>query len=380
MREERKMILDMLAKGKISVEQAEALLEALNGPRNDGAAGAGYAHGARGSDRAFEETAAAGRGHMHGSEGRRGGRAFDQRLIADRIAKVAAEMGEAGQELPMRLSSLLDSLVNLASRFGYNAEVTLEGLVEQDREIRRIDLSTTNGSIKLRGGDGQGYRVRAKAQVKGVESRAEAQSILEEGLNLVLEDGTLSLDCADKSILSSLSVDVVVPKSGRYDVMLSSRNGSIAVEGLQLGSMEARSANGRITMERVQADSIRSATKNGSLQVSGDLGDASLETANGSIMASLHYEKDGSVRLSTGNGSIRLEIPKSPSVEYTVSAGVVNGTLRMEVDDAGATEERSARPGHVRRAAVTVPGPVGGDTRVDVDAQAMNGSITVITV
>ena len=115
-----------------SVEQAEALLEALNGPRNDGAAGAGYAHGARGSDRAFEETAAAGRGHMHGSEGRRGGRAFDQRLIADRIAKVAAEMGEAGQELPMRLSNLLDSLVNLASRFK-SRRGHLKGLVEQDR-------------------------------------------------------------------------------------------------------------------------------------------------------------------------------------------------------------------------------------------------------
>ena len=194
------MILDMLAKGKISVEQAEALLEALNGHGTTARLAPGMPTGL-----------AAPTGLSRGRQREEATCTVPRAGEADARSTSASSptaspkwrrrwRGRAGASHASFEPS--DSLVNLASRFGYNAEVTLEGLVEQDREIRRIDLSTTNGSIKLRGGDAKAQSQSQSAGEGGGEPR-EAQSILEEGLNLALEDGTLSLDCADKSILSS---------------------------------------------------------------------------------------------------------------------------------------------------------------------------------
>lgn len=347
MGDERKMVLDMLAQGKISVDQAEQLLQALG-----------------------ESDAAS----------RRWRGPNDQRGFVDRINRVAAEMGEAGQELPSRLSGLLDSIVGLATRFSCNAERVFEGLTSSADEIRKVDISTTNGSVKLRGWDGPGYRVAVRAQIKGEADRERAEATLSEGLRVSVKDGTLGLDCIDKSLLSSLSVDAAVPRRGKYDILMNSRNGSVTVDGVEGGSVEARSMNGRITLDRLQADTVHASTKNGSIQASGELGRATIETANGSISASLNYENDGSLKMTTGNGSIKVEIPKNPAVQYTVSAGAVNGAVRVDVDDAGTVENEPARPGHRRQASVTVSGPEGTSKSVEVEAQAINGSITVVTV
>lgn len=345
MGDEQKMILDMLAQGKISVDEAERLLEALREP-----------------------SAAPG-----------GPRGADQRTFVNRINKVAAEMGEAGQELPSRLSGLIDSIVGLASRIGYNAEQAFEGIVSSVEEISKVDLSTTNGSVKLRGWDRPGYRVIARAQVKGVSDRECAQAVMAEGLRVSVKNGVLGLDCIDKSLLSSLSVDAAVPSRGRYDIIVNSRNGSVTVDGVEGRTVEAKSLNGRITLERLQAESVNASTKNGSVYASGELGDAVIETANGSISASLNYENDGSLKMTTGNGGIKVEIPKSPAVQYTVNAGAVNGAVKLDVDDTGAVESEPAHPGHRRHASVTVPGPAGSGKNVDVEARAVNGSITVVT-
>lgn len=347
MGEEQRMILDMLAQGKISVIEAERLLDALREPG--------------------------------GAPGRTRGASTDQPTFVDRINKVAVEMGEAGQELPQRLSGLIDSLVGLASRFGYSAEQVFEGITSSVEEISKVDLSTTNGSVRLRGWDGTGYRVIARAQVKGVADRERAQAAMAEGLRVSVKDGTLGIDCIDKALLSSLSVDAAVPSRGKYDVLVNSRNGSVTVDGVEARTVEARSMNGRITLERLQAEAVDASTKNGSIYASGELGNATIETANGSISASLNYEHDGSLKMSTGNGSIKVEIPKSPAVQYTVNAGAVNGAVKVDIDDAGTVKSESPHTGARRQASVTVPGPEGSDKSVDVEARAVNGSITVVT-
>ena len=280
MGDERKMVLDMLAQGKISVDQAEQLLQALG-----------------------ESDAASRRSRVPN----------DQRGFVDRINRVAAEMGEAGQELPSRLSGLLDSIVGLATRFSCNAERVFEGLMSSADEIRKVDISTTNGSVKLRGWDGPGYRVAVRAQIKGEADRERAEATLSEGLRVSVKDGTLGLDCIDKSLLSSLSVDAAVPRRGKYDILMNSRNGSVTVDGVEggRGSEVDERAHNPIDCRQI----LCASTKNGSVQASGELGRATIKTANGSISASLNYENDGSLKMTTGNGSIKVEIPKNPAVQ-----------------------------------------------------------------
>jgi len=371
MSEERKIILNLLAEGKITADEAEQLLEALDESDLYGTGDFG----------------ATDQGHQEDP--------FDSRrvradVIADdfseRLSKAVSEMAEAGQELPDRLARTLGSMFGsfgfAFGSVGVRAERTFESEMPADCVISAIDFATSNGSVKLTGWDRPGYKVVASATVRGVDTKSEAERRLASGLVLSLEGGVMRLECADESLRNSLSVEAYVPRANTYDIKVNSRNGSAKLESLTAGSIDARSANGRVVLADVTAAKATASARNGSVTASGDLGDANLETSNGSVSATLSYKSAGRLRVNTGNGSVRLNVPRDAGVIYEISAHTVNGSVRASLEGAEVRREPGSGrgPGRslsmVSRPSSSVPSP----PVVVVDARALNGSVSVHSV
>ena len=368
MSEERKIILNLLAEGRITADEAEQLLEALDE-----------------SDLYdLDDSGPVDQSDMGERLGARADVIADD--LSERLSKAVSEMTEAGQELPDRLARALGSMFgSLGWAFGpmgVQAERTFESEIPADCIISAIDFATSNGSIKLAGWDRPGYKVVARATVRGVETKSEAERRLASGLALSFEGGVMRLGCTDEALRNSLSIEAYVPRANTYDVNVSSRNGSSQLESLTAGSIDVRSANGRIVLGNVTATSATASARNGSVTASGDLGDASLETANGSVSVTLSYRSAGRIRVNTGNGSVRLNVPRDASVTYQIDAHTVNGSVRTSLENAEIRRE----PGTGRSVRRSISLVTHADSAVSslpivvVEARALNGSVSVHSV
>ena len=374
MSEERKIILNLLAEGRITAGEAEQLLEALDETDL-------YDLGDSGPVDQVDQV----------DQGDLGDR-LDARadVIADdlseRLSKAVSEMAEAGQELPDRLARMLGSMFgSLGWSFGpagVQAERVFEPEVPADCAISAVDLATSNGSVKLTGCDRPGYKLVARAMVRGVDIKSEAERRLTAGLGLSLEGGVMRLECRDDAIRNSLSVEAYLPQANTYDVKVSTRNGSATLKSLTAGTIDVRSANGRVALGDVTAASTTASARNGSVTASGDLGEADLETANGSVSVTLSYRSAGRLRVNTGNGSVRLSVPRDARVAYEISAQTVNGAVRTSLECAEVRREPGAGRGPGRSVSLVARpgGAVSSPPTVVVEARAVNGSVSINSV
>ena len=374
MSEERKIILNLLAEGRITAGEAEQLLEALDETDL-------YDLGDSGPVDQVDQV----------DQGDLGDR-LDARadVIADdlseRLSKAVSEMAEAGQELPDRLARMLGSMFgSLGWSFGpagVQAERVFEPEVPADCAISAVDLATSNGSVKLTGWDRPGYKLVARAMVRGVDIKSEAERRLAAGLGLSLEGGVMRLECRDDAIRNSLSVEAYLPQANTYDVKVSTRNGSATLKSLTAGTIDVRSANGRVALGDVTAASTTASARNGSVTASGDLGEADLETANGSVSVTLSYRSAGRLRVNTGNGSVRLSVPRDARVAYEISAQTVNGAVRTSLECAEVRREPGAGRGPGRSVSLVARpgGAVSSPPTVVVEARAVIGSVSINSV
>ncbi|HAI87656.1 MAG TPA: hypothetical protein DCL63_11770 [Firmicutes bacterium] len=377
MSEERKIILDLLAEGRITADEAEQLLDALDETDPYDLSDSGQAD-------QVDQGDLGDLGDLGDQLGARADAIAGD--LSDRLSKAVSEMAEAGQELPDRLARTLGSMFGSLGwplgPAGVQAEQTFESEMPADCTVSAIDFATLNGSVKLTGWDRPGYKVVARARVKGAETASEAQRRLAAGLGLSLQGGVMRVECTDQALRNSLSIEACVPRASTYDIKVNTRNGSAKVESLTARSMEVHSANGRVVLEDVAARNATASARNGSVNASGDLGDANLETANGSVSVTLSYRSAGRLRVNTGNGSVRLCVPRNACVAYEINAHTVNGSVRSSLNGAevkfGAGAGRSSGKS---MSLATCPGSaVSSPPVVIVDARALNGSVSVQSV
>ena len=351
MGEEIRIVLNLLAEKKITVEEAEQLLAALEG-----------------------ETETVSEAQRTDAD------SVSTEGFPERLSKVFTEMVDAGQELPGRLSRAMESLFG-GFGWGYRG-VSVERCFKEDvcsLDIRAIDFATRNGSIKVAAWDKPGYHVVARARVVGADSEEEAERKLASAVRLITSDGKASIHCDDKLIVDSLSIEAYFPKDRTYDILAKARNGSITLENDNGGSLDARSSNGRIALDSIRASRLTAATSNGAVTASGHLGDASIESVNGRVATTLDYESEGQLTVRTSNGSIRITTLNRPGVAYEVNAETINGAIRVLDEGAEVCSDLRSPAGIGRKvtALAGVSGLEDGGAKVKVDARAANGFISI---
>jgi len=172
---------------------------------------------------------------------------------------------------------------------------------------------------------------------EGYDSRGGNDRYRSEGSS----DFTVALPKGVKLLASTGNGEVDVRNAGG-DVRASSGNGEVNVSGAN-GAVKASSGNGEVTVDGAEGE-VEASTGNGTIRVRTSKGPVSAHTGNGSIdveMKSLARQDD--MEFTTGNGSITVALPSNISAQIDA-----NGSMRNFETDFPMTIGRGWDGGHVR--------------------------------
>ena len=278
MTEDRRRVLDMLSEGKVSVEEAERLLKALQGTRRVRTPEGG------------EESRAESR-----SDNAAGGEGF-------------AAFGESFEE---GFKSFGKNLEALGESFEDGFEVFDEPGRNRDgrRSMRddtftvgdkpRLEVRGFSGRVRVNSGSPGSIRVRAKLK----NPHRVVYSAVQEGDRVKV---VARPDSQSGGILPGpfgqhcgVNLEVVVPVATGVDIETS--NGPVEVRGTE-GGGTLRTSNGRVKVERFKGE-LEATTSNGAVTLKTFSGSAELATSNSRISI-----EDGSGRFDarTTNGSVKF--------------------------------------------------------------------------
>lgn len=243
-----------------------------------------------------------------------------------------------------------------------------------------LDLSTFDGSIQVRGWD------RQEVLVEVVKRGRDQAAVDEITVSATEKDGTIRIDVPRPTLVETLnwgtspSASLVVTAPVSSTLLARSGDGSITLKRLA-GKIDVRTDDGSIRIAEVKGD-LSARTGDGSVRAEQFEGTADIETGDGSIgldgvVRQLRLDtEDGSIQvkiregsvmdadwsITTGDGSVRLELPPSFSAELNATTG--DG--RIVVDDAGEAATRAERPERRDRA---------GDERTDRERRSARLSL-----
>lgn len=256
--------------------------------------------------------------------------------------------------------------------------------VFQGEEPWQVKVDVPNGRLQLIGTAGPGWQAtittRGRAWGWGI-ARGEAGSEdvgarrEEQWVRVDSGDRYLHICCPRRVFGGGWVTDVGLRlPPGIYDVRGVTTNGNIEVRDLRCREIRLRTANGRIGVEEVRAEEVELRTANGAITAEIAARRLLATTVNGTVcVRSLAVELD-SYRLSSSQGSIRVNCGDKEA-GYRVNASSSWG--KVEIDLPG-LKEVSHRCGPAHRA-VCAATP-GFDTRVRqllIDAHTGSGGIVI---
>ncbi len=332
MTEERRRVLDMLSEGRITVEDAERLLEALR-----------VNHGGEESKRA------AGEGFESFGEG--------------------FESFDEPDEKPK--TSLRDDTFEV----GENPRLVVRGFNGRVR-VNAGSPGSIRVQAELKNPHGIEYSAVQEDDLVKVEAKPDRQS--ERFLHELRHFGSTSLLHGLSRQYPGANIEVIVPVTTSVD--LATSNGPVELQGTE-NSGAVQTKNGPIRVEQFKGD-LNATTKNASITVKTLSGSAELSTSNsrvsiedahgrfdarttnGSIRFQGSVEPGSRNRLATSNGNIKVTLGAEPSLKLTASA--VNGRVRCEVPGFVASVDRRRK----------LEGTV-GEGEAELIAATKNGSIAI---
>jgi hypothetical protein len=305
-KEEKTLILEMVAQGKITPEQGVELLGAVGASRGATASESGV-------KKDFEESLA-----------RVSQRAREMGKDADTIGQSAGNIGKL-------ISELVAGGFSRGPKYEFTDE--FKGELPEEGEIE-ITFRTSNGQIVVETWDRPNYSLTVKKQVNaGTED--EAGKILEDSYEFK-QDGLVLQGSTRKETgfgIRNLSVGffLKIPASRKASLDLDSANGRIVVERVSGERCTATTANGRIRMSQCEFNDAELNTANGKIEYRGTAYRMIAGSANGRIDTEL--KGPGDWRFDTANGRIEVEICKEPGCAYEVD--LASGLGKVRVDGLG---------------------------------------------
>jgi len=184
-------------------------------------------------------------------------------------------------------------------------------------EVKRDGANVTICSITVRtrrcdeeGYDSRGYRDRSD---RG-EGSADFTVSLPRGVRLLAATGNGEVDVRGAS----------------SDVKASSGNGEVNVSGG--GMVQASSGNGEVSVEGAQGE-VEASTGNGTIRVRTSTGPVSAHTGNGSIDVEMRsLSKMDDMDFTTGNGSITVAFPSNLSARIDANGSFRNFETDFPID------------------------------------------------
>lgn len=210
-----------------------------------------------------------------------------------------------------------------------------------------VSIQNVNGDVLVEA-SGTGHRIRVEAElISGSDSRRDAEQWLDK----------LGVRISERTRVIAVETDFPNNSKGRR---LEVRYHVRIPEGI---AVALNHVNGRITLRDLVGD-VDITHMNGRVEIDNHRGSLNVHLINGTIDCHVTLDPAGFVFLSTMNGEIRLDIPKTTSAR--LHAGATNGEVRFE--DLIVRDES----GNARDRAGTI-----GDGGGQIELNVINGTITV---
>ncbi|MFW6293090.1 MAG: DUF4097 family beta strand repeat-containing protein [Spirochaetota bacterium] len=355
MNDERAMILKMLQDGKISVDEANALLDVLNEPADDTAAGfaaadpppvdsppvdpppidppprdSGHASGPPpGGSRVFEES-------FDGDEGPTGGIGIDgldfdlsglKESLRATMGSVRETMKGVSESLGKAFSGAVD--FDLAGEFG---RAMGRVRAEDEREIRAVvgeagslRIENTWGDVRVTGATGDAISGTARIACWASDSEAAAAALDDTSVELVEHDGAWVLQTRLGSQRGTrIDVELSVPSA--FSVTVSTASGDLWLENLT-GSQNVKTMSGDVNVASLGSgveDRQLVSTKSGDVIAASLSGDITLSSLSGDVVVNgfcgvvRATSQSGDIRVTDGRGAVQLK-----SMSGDVYAGLI---------------------------------------------------------
>lgn len=358
MNDERILILQMLEKGKISVEEAAALLAALDGssdPEND-----------ESTDEDPTASNEAGTGPKEYVDTTRERVEQSLKQIRETVRQKAPgteEINSWVKTVQKGISQVIDELPDVMNRIfnwefragpGLLVEESYSGTFEPGSAVT-IRVHNSDGPIQVSTSDSDSYQVRVVNRVRVAET-AEAQEISKEIVEWHASDTGFELTVGDHPKVST-QVHLALPVGIPYSAHLSSEDGSIMWRALNAdriklvtadGSIQVNEAavrvvhlhtsDGSIAIRQVQADEVDANSADGSVRFEGFASQLRCKTADGSIRARLQPANQDALprpelswELITADGSVSATLPTSDDFGYRLNLATSDGHIAVGI-------------------------------------------------
>ncbi len=309
MSEEKTMILNMLKEGKISVEEAQALLKAV------------------GTEPDANET---------------------RRTEKERLKIDIEEMKEGlkggfkdfGRTMEGTIRSMVKGFKSLdlgnvvSTAFGSAKESAEKELILSADGLSGINLKTQVGDVSVTGGNSNDVLIHAVVTTRGsdpenAKERAEGIDVIHE-----IEDGWLVVkDSGTKmQITGPYSVDYTVTVPRKLEVKLQTMEGDVAIRSLD-GAISINNYSGDIHCKEC-SESIKVNTKSGDIEIESFTGVVMLRTLSGDITMS--DVVSGTVSCNSLSGDIEGAL--NPVAGADISVKTLSGDIELELDTAAELE------------------------------------------
>lgn len=364
MQEEKKQILKMVEEGKLTAEQALALLQELEK-----------------SQKTKEQK--------------------EEELLNELSTVVKFDEGKKEEDsYNYKVHSLKDKIIDFVDSavkklkdfdldFNFGQSVDLSHVFQHGNvELRNLDIDVANGSVHVLPWDQRDVRIECEAKVYRAATQDEARASFIKDIVFNVENGTLHFAAHPKW----LKVDAIiyVPKSEYDKVRVRMFNGPIKSENLNARTMKVKTANGKVTtsglrgiklevetvngkikVEKSQVVDIDAETINGAIQLEGDFTNVEMQSFNGNASCKLASTFAEYIEAKTVTGGIDISIPEGLSVHGELKSNI--GSFSVELDGIQIIEEKS----EVVQKSLSFKPTLSGHRPLKLTADSKTGSISV---
>lgn len=349
MKEERRMILQMIEEGKITADEGVALLEALE-------KSAKAEENASQADASKAEKQVQAEKDDHERRDKIDAVVVEISRNAERIGNEAAtQAASLGNKLGEAVERFISKVKELDFDFDFSfanspkVEKVIEGTPPQNGTI---DLSTINGKVEISGWNRSEYRIIVSGQIRA-EDKIEANAILNELVEVEQSENMLRVGVEQRRG-AKLSLEIFLPNDIMNNLIVKTSNGAINIEDIQVNGAKletfngaisisdvkgsdvyCHTSNGRVKIEGSKIEALYAKTTNGPIRIDGILGKVKCYTSNGGIRYTAEEAREGELYLETKNGPIEVKLPiegLAVQGDLTTNYGRLDCTLpKMEI-------------------------------------------------
>ena len=411
MNEERFLILKMVEEGKITAQEAVALIEALEAElsvERTAEWAEAVTEGSTPAEKVGPSQWAKVQNLRDVAE-KAGDSEFTRRLeeeanrfaknveeAADKLSHVIEERIEKEVKPALaNLPSFLASIPVIGEWVGSFSTITEERQGYFAADTVELDIATENGSIEVEGWLEDHYRLVLKKKVRsnGEESaRERAAEIVE--INETIDAMRIVSKAGPNE---ALHIRLTVPQDKLYRLKFSTSNGEVKGASLTNVGGSIVTSNGRVGLKDLNGERLTARTSNGSVECDNmSMRELILTTSNGRIKADGFAERleartsNGSIQveprlgeslqeqsldLHTSNGGIQVRLPLALQNACWLDASNSFSAIKVSLDDL-LYHIREHSFGHNRIQAET-KGYAKADARISVHARTSNGGISI---